>query len=135
MPSIRQNPYQDALPDFRNLGVVARALMAVNLLGLAAALASEPEWMRALDAFVLSTVLIEPPLIAILAMLSAGAPLLRRLPYWPACALVVVLSLALAAVTQATLGQFAEVGLGRVLAFAAVSAALVLADLTLHLRA
>ncbi len=25
MPSIRQNPYPDALPDFRNLGVMARA--------------------------------------------------------------------------------------------------------------
>ena len=135
MPSIRQNPYPDALPDFRNLGVVARALMAVNLFGLAAALASEPDWMRALDAFVLSTALIEPPLIAVLATLSAAAPLLRRLPYWPACALVVALALALAAATQAALGQFAGVGLGRVLVFSFVSAALVLAYLTLHLRA
>lgn len=135
MPSIRQNPYPDALPDFRNLGVVARATVAVNLLGLAAALASEPEWLRSLDAFVLSAVLIEPPLIASLALLYAAAPLLRRLRYWPACALVVALALALTLATQAALGQFADVGLGRALAFAAVSALVVLAYLTLHLRA
>ena len=135
MPSIRQNPYPDSLPDFRNLGVVARALVAVNLLGLAAALASEPEWLRSFDAFVLSTALIEPPLLASLAALYAVAPLLRRLPYWPGRALVIALALALTAATHAALGQFADVALGRVLAFAALSATLVLAYLALHLRA
>jgi len=135
MPSIRQNPHPDSLPDFRNLGVVARALVAVNLLGLAAALAGEPAWTRALEAFVFSTVLIEPPLLASLAVLYAAAPLVRRLPYWTSCALVVALALALAAATQAALGLFADAGLGRVLLFAAVSATTVLAYLTLHRRA
>jgi two-component system sensor histidine kinase AlgZ len=135
MPSIRQNSHPDALPDFRNLGVVARALVAVNLLGLGAALAGEADLMRSLDAFVRSTVLIEPPLLATLATLYAASPLLRRLPYWPACVLVVALALALAAATRLELGQFADIGLPRVLAFTAVSAAIVLAYLSLHLRA
>ncbi len=134
MPSIRQNPGPDALQDFRNLGVMARALVAVNLLGLAAALASEAELMRALEAFVLSTVLIEPPLLASLALLYAAAPWLRRLPYWPACALIVGLALALAAATHAALGQPAGISLGRVLAFAATCAVLVIGYLALHLR-
>ena len=135
MPSIRQNSYPDSLPDFRNLGVVARALVAVNLLGLGAALASEADWLRALDAFVQNTVLIEPPLLATLATLYAASPLLRRLPYWPACIGVVALALALAAATRSELGQFADVSLARVLAFTAASAAIVLAYLSLHLRA
>jgi len=109
--------------------------VAVNLLGLAAALAGEPAWTRALEAFVFSTVLIEPPLLASLAVLYAAAPLVRRLPYWTSCALVVALALALAAATQAALGLFADAGLGRVLLFAAVSATTVLAYLTLHRRA
>jgi len=135
MPSIRQNPNPNALPDFRNFGVVARALVAVNLLGLAAALAREPDGARALDAFVFSTVLIEPPLIASLAVLSIAAPFLRRLPYWPACLLVAALALALAAATHAAVSGIADVSLARVLAFAAAAAALVLAYLTLHVRA
>ena len=135
MPSIRQNPYRNSLPDFRNLGVMARALVAVNLLGLGASLAGDAEWMRALDAYVQRTALIEPPLLACLALLYAAAPLLGRLRYWTACALVGALALALAAATHAALGRFADVGLGRVLAFAAVSALAVLAYLALHLRA
>lgn len=134
MPSIRQNLYPDSLPDFRNLGVVARSLVAVNLLGLAAVLAREADAMRALEAFVLSTVLIEPPLLGSLAVFYAAAPLLRRLPFWQGCALVGAVSLALAAATQWILGSLADVSIGRVLAFAATSVVLVLAYLTLHRR-
>ena len=32
MPSIRQNTIPETLPDFRNLGLMARALVAANLL-------------------------------------------------------------------------------------------------------
>ena len=38
MPSIKQNPATQRLPDFRNLGVMLRLLIGVNLLALAAAL-------------------------------------------------------------------------------------------------
>src|SRR5882672_5642414 len=100
MASIRQNHSQNALPEFRNFAVMARALLAVNLLALAAALASEADWSRALDVFVQSTLLVEPPLLASLVLLSAAAPLLRRMPYWLACALVLALALGLAAATH-----------------------------------
>jgi len=135
MPSIRQNPHPDALPDFRNLGVVARALVAVNLLGIGAALVKEADWMGAADVFVRNTVLIEPPLLGSLATLYVASPLLRRLPYWLACILIVALALALAAATRSGLGQFADVSLARMLAFAAASAVIVLAYLALHRRA
>jgi len=135
MASIRQNTHPNALPDFRNLGVVARALVAVNLIALAVAFVAEPDWSRMLNAFVLGTVLLEPPLLASLALLYAAAPLLRGLAYWPACATVVALVLALAAATRAALGQFTELSVARTLVYAAACAALVLAYLTLHLRA
>ena len=44
MPSIRQNAYPDVLPDFRNLAVIARVLLAVNALALADGLARLPYW-------------------------------------------------------------------------------------------
>jgi two-component system sensor histidine kinase AlgZ len=135
MSSIRQNPSSPSLPDFRNLGVVARTLVVVNLLGLAAGLASETQWRQGLEAYVLSTALIEPALLASLALLYAAAPLLLRLPYGIACAAVVGVALALAAGAQAALGEISEARLGRVLAFAAAAALTVLAYLTLRLRA
>ena len=135
MASIRQNQYPNALPDFRNLGVMARVLMAVNLLALAVAIAGETDWRRALDAFVLSTALIEPPLLVSLLLLHAAAPLLRRMSYWVESALVLALALALAAATHAALGAVERISLGRTLLFAAAATVLVLAYLTLHLRA
>jgi two-component system sensor histidine kinase AlgZ len=135
MVSIRQNATANALPDFRNLGVTARALLVVNVLALAAAFAREADWDRALDAFARSTVLVEPPLLASLVLLLAAMPLLRRLNYWAGGALVLALVLALSAATHALLGEIAGVGLGRTLGFAALATALVLAYLRLHQRA
>jgi two-component system, LytTR family, sensor histidine kinase AlgZ len=135
MVSIRQNQTPNALPDFRNLGVMARALLVVNLLALAAALVREADWNRALDAFVLSTVLVEPPLLASLVVLLAAAPLLRRLPYWPGCACIVALVLALSAATHALFGAIADASLARTLGFSVLAAVLVLAYLRLHQRA
>jgi len=135
MASIRQNHYPNALPDFRNLGVMARVLMFVNLLAILAAASAESGWSRALDAFVLNTILIEPPLLASLLLLLAAAPLLRRLPYWSGCALVLVSVLALTAATHALIGAGMGASMGRALAFAGVATVLVLAYLRLHLRA
>ena len=41
--SIRQNDLPDALPDFRNLGVISRILLSVNALALLFALARSRE--------------------------------------------------------------------------------------------
>jgi len=135
MPSIRQNPNPEALPDFRNLGVTARALIGVNLLALAAILVGEPDWGKALNMFVLTTSLIEPPLLASLALLYVGAPWLMRVPYWAGCALVIALVMAIAASTHSVVGDAAPGNLPRVLVLAALAAAVVLAYLRLHTKA
>jgi len=135
MPSIRQNSRPETLPDFRNLGVTARALIGVNLLALAAILVGEPDWGKALNTFVMTTALIEPPLLASLVLLYVGAPWLMRVPYWGGCTLVIALVLAIAASTHAMVGESAPGSLPRVLVLAALAAAVVLAYLRLHTKA
>jgi two-component system sensor histidine kinase AlgZ len=135
MPSIRQNPQADALPDFRNLGVTARVLIVVNLLAAAAALLTERDWTKTLNVFVGNAALLEPPLVASLVVLYAAAPRLVRMPYWLGSAVVIALVLALAAGTHAILGEFVAPGLLRTLALAAAAAAVVLVYLRLHMKA
>ena len=136
MPSIRQNSYPDALPDFRNLGVTARALVAVNLLALAAAPVSARDPAGMLDEFVVDAALIEPPLVASLAVLYAVAPWLLRMAYWKGCATAIAVVLAFTAATHAALAEFAAAGgLVRALVIAAAIAGAVLAYLRLHTKA
>ena len=135
MASIRQNPQADALPDFRNLGVTARALMAANLIALAYALVAERDLEQSIEAFVRSAVLLEPLLVASLVVLFALAPWLLRLAFWPGCVAVMALVLALALAAHPLLVAVSDAGLGRTLAIAAATTALLLGYLRLHMRA
>jgi len=135
MSSIRQNPYPDALPDFRNLGVIARALIAVNLLALVAALLAEPGWSAMMDAYVMRAARFEPPLVASLVLFYVLAPWLLRISYPIGCALVIAVVLAFTALTHVMLGEFAPAGVARTLVLAAATAAAVLAYLRLHTKA
>jgi two-component system sensor histidine kinase AlgZ len=135
MPSIRQNSYPEALPDFRNLGVTARALIAVNLLAMIAALLAEPDWSAMMDAYVMRAARFEPPLVASLVLLYALAPWLLRISYWSGCMAVIAVVLAFTAATHVVLGEFAPAGLVRALVLAASCAAAVLAYLRLHTKA
>jgi two-component system sensor histidine kinase AlgZ len=86
--SIRQNPRPTRLPDFGNLGVMLRSLLAVNLLALCAALARNAEPARLPQELVELAALVEPPLIACVALLYATGKSLARLPYGAALAVV-----------------------------------------------
>jgi two-component system, LytTR family, sensor histidine kinase AlgZ len=136
--SIKQNFSADALPDFRNLGVVTRVLLGVNALAFAAVLAAEPTWGGALERFVLVASRLEPALAVSLVALYAASPWFARLGYGPGAAAVVaiaaVVSGALHAAMDAAGGESLQ-GIGRTLALAAVAAALVLAYLRLLTRA
>ncbi len=100
MVSIRQNAYPDLLPDFRNLGVIARVLVAVNALALAGALFAAPGFRDALDRFVETAAFAEPLLFLELLALFALSPWIARLPYWAGCAAVLSLVTGLAAAYQ-----------------------------------
>jgi two-component system sensor histidine kinase AlgZ len=114
---------------------MARVLIVVNLLALAAALVSARDLAGMLDEFVLGAARTEPPLVATLAVLYAAAPWLRRMPYWSGIAAVIALVLALTAATHAAIAQFAGGGLVRSLLTAAATAGAVLAYLRLHTKA
>jgi two-component system sensor histidine kinase AlgZ len=135
MASIRQNPGADALPDFRNVGVTARTLIAVNVVAFGVILAGQHDLTRAAEAFVGATALLEPVLVASLVVLYLGSRKLLRLRYGDGCAAVMVIVLAVAAAWHAALASFTEASLWRTLAFAGVTTALMLAYLRLHQRA
>jgi two-component system sensor histidine kinase AlgZ len=80
--SIRQNVFPDVLPDFRNLGVVARVLLGVNTLALCGALFAAPSVERALAQFVQIAAFVEPLLLFELMAFFGLARQLMRLPYW-----------------------------------------------------
>jgi len=103
MVSIRQNVYPDVLPDFRNLGVIARALLAVNAAALVGALFASPQFGMALERFVEAAAFVEPLLLIVLVALFAFSPWLSRLHYSIGCAAVIAIAVALAAAWHAAL--------------------------------
>ncbi|MGH8686780.1 MAG: sensor histidine kinase [Burkholderiales bacterium] len=135
--SIKQNFTADALPDFRNLGVVARILLGVNTLAFAAVLATEPGWSAALERFVLVAAQLEPALAVTLVALYALSPLLSLLPYWAGGTAVVALALAVTGGVHVALAAPGDLfaGLARALALAGIAALLLLAYLRLLTRA
>jgi two-component system, LytTR family, sensor histidine kinase AlgZ len=97
MASIKQNPSGHRLPDFRNLGVMLRLLLGVNLLALAAALLQSPDLTQWPARYVELAASVEPQLIAALIFLAALRDLLWRLPLAAGVAIVLALAMAQAA--------------------------------------
>jgi len=71
----------DALPDFRNLGVAARILVGVNLAAVIAAAIKATTFAQLVSEFLDIALVVEPTLIASLAVLSVASPWLAKLPY------------------------------------------------------
>ena len=138
MASIRQNAYPDLLPDFRNLAVMARVLLAVNGAALAASLYAAPELSDALERFVQAAAFLEPLLLVALLALFAFSPWLSRLPYAAGCAAAVAAVVALAGLYQvATVSIVPEIAptLVRTLLLTGLLAASLLAYFRLHTKA
>jgi two-component system sensor histidine kinase AlgZ len=85
----------DALPDFRNLGVISRVLLSVNALALLFALARSREIAEFAAKATEIAGSLEPVLLVAVVALYAVSPLLRRLAY--AQALMAVFAIVLAA--------------------------------------
>jgi two-component system sensor histidine kinase AlgZ len=133
MASIRQSPYPDLLPDFRNLGVIARVLVAVNLLAALGVLFAAPRPAAAMEHFVQAAAYLEPLLLLLLVALAGLSPLLLKLEYWSGCALVVALVAALTAGYHALVAQVSTEPVPA-LARSVVLSALVAAGLLGYLR-
>lgn len=96
MASINQNTYPRAAPDFRNLGVVLRTLVVVNLLAIVAALVRAHTLGGAWNELLQISALVQPLLIVSLLALMLLSGWLQRLEYRAAIFSVLVLVLALA---------------------------------------
>jgi len=93
--SINQNAYTGALPNFHNLGIVLRILLAVNLFAFAAAIVQMGDGRAHWERIIEIGALVEPLLIlSVLMLLALNGPL-QRMPYWLGAAAVLVLELAL----------------------------------------
>jgi two-component system sensor histidine kinase AlgZ len=80
----------DALPDFRNLGVIARILVAIMLGTLLTAAIKAHSFTQLADEFLDLALVVGPVLLASLVLLPAAAPWLTRLPYWVGVAVIAV---------------------------------------------
>ena len=137
--SIKQSASPDVLPDFRNLGVVARILVGVNAAALAAAAYVETGWRQVVERFVREAVVVEPALIFGVFMLYVAAPWLRRLTYLAGCAAVAAVTLGLATATAYVAGRLAPFAVGtdmvKLWVFTLLATAVLLEYLRLRTRA
>ena len=138
MPSIRQSAYPDLLPDFRNLAVIARVLLAVNGLAIFGALFAAPNLAQGLERFVQAAAFLEPLLFVQLLAFFVLSRALMRLPYWTGCAMVPLLAVAIAWLYHRGIAAIASVpvpGVTRTLVLTALTAAFLLAYFRLHTKA
>jgi two-component system sensor histidine kinase AlgZ len=127
----------DALPDFRNLGVAARILVGVNLGAFVAAAIRSNSFSQLVGEFLEIALVVEPVLIAGLALLSVTSRWLARLPYLIGLATVAAMVLILtagAAFLRASVDA-APLGIVRAGAFALLTTAVLAGYFHLRSRA
>jgi len=136
--SIRQSAYPDLLPDFRNLAVMARVLVAVNSLALFGAFFAAPNLAQGIEHFVQAAGFLEPLLFVELLVFFVLSPLLARLSYWAGCIAFAALAVAIAAAYHGLVAAIAPVsvpGALRTLVLAALGAIFILGYFRLHTKA
>jgi two-component system sensor histidine kinase AlgZ len=132
--SINQNAYAGGLPNFRNLGILLRIGVIVNVFAFAAAVVKSHDPASLWQQVIQISALVEPLLILSLLVLAAASDWLRRAPYWLGVVAVfgiaIGLTMALYPAAQALLGpETAPVTRYALLAALATFALLVYFDL------
>jgi two-component system, LytTR family, sensor histidine kinase AlgZ len=138
MASINQNAYTSALPNFRNLGVLLRILIIVNVAAVVAALVRAPTLAGAWSELIEMSGIVQPLLIVTLLVLVVVNGLLQRLPFVAGVAAVVAIAVgvtALLGVAGARVYEEIPGPIERHVVLAALTAAILLAYLDLRARA
>ncbi|MEO6421209.1 MAG: histidine kinase [Candidatus Nitrotoga sp.] len=91
--SINQNTLSDALPDFRNWGVMLRSLLLVNGMVLLVAIAQATSWQDIVARMLGLSALLQPVLLLNLSLLFMLNPWLERLTYKKGTAVVLLLAM------------------------------------------
>jgi two-component system sensor histidine kinase AlgZ len=134
--SIRENAAPARLPDFCNLGVWLRVLLAVNALALLAVLVRNASLAAAPREFVELAALVEPSAIAALLLLCAGHRLaFFNLGLWPRAAAVLACAVVATTLFVALFRLDDQTGWWRPAFWSALTAAAVFAWLNLRARA
>ena len=139
MSILSENTSGDALPDFRSLGVIARALVGVNFAALLAAAARAQDLSGLVEYMLEIAAVLEPALLGSLIVLYVANPMLARLPYRTGLAavfaVVVAVTLAILWLGAAALQDAFAPGALRAVAFAILVTALLAAYFQLRARA
>src|SRR5881227_4026600 len=106
MASINQNAYTSALPNFRNLGILLRILVIVNVLAIGAAVASTSTLIAAFTELLEISALVQPVLIVSLLLFVALNDFLRRLPYALGVTVVMVVSVGFTILVVSIVGTY-----------------------------
>ena len=106
MKSINQNVHRDALPDFRNLGVILRIVLIVLGLSAFVALCQADSWSGAVPRFLELSAPVQPALLLSILVLAALSPALRRLDYPVGILLVLLIELIAVTAVLRMGGQF-----------------------------
>ncbi len=120
---------QFTLPDFRNLGILLRAVLALQLYGLLAALVNAAELASVLSVFFSYAAYLEPPLLCSVLILYLIAPSLNSLPTRLGLAFILLISMLCSGFWQVLLewrSAETELSLPRTLLLAGIAAALIL---------
>ena len=93
MPSINQNAYTSALPNFRNLGILLRILIIVNVLAIGAAIVRTPTLSAAWREIVEISAVVQPLIMVTLLALVVLNGMLARLPYYMGAGAVILIGI------------------------------------------
>lgn len=138
MTSIRQFPATHPLPDWRNLGVMLRVLLGINLLAALAALVQAPSLTAWPASYLDVAAFVEPVLLIVLACLSLARDLLWRQTLRRGQGLVLGMIAVLAGVLASygeTLGLLSPAATGRIVVLALAAGGLLLLYFELRARA
>ena len=104
MGSIDQSIHRDALPDFRNLGVILRVVCIVLAGCVFAALCQVQSWASVFERFLEIVLPVQPALLLSLGALWGANDWLRARPYREGILMVVLIELGVVALVHAGLG-------------------------------
>lgn len=97
------------LPDFRNVGVISRALLGVNLGMMFHLLLVVPDWPSWRERLLEAALWCEPMLLLTLAVLAGFSPLLARAPYRQGVTFTVLLAMLSAWLVRLLYGDLSAV--------------------------
>ncbi|MFC4160377.1 sensor histidine kinase [Chitinimonas lacunae] len=105
MTTILPDRLPDELPDLRNLGVLLRVILAVNVCGAVVALAATSSWSEAIQYFSDQAAVLEPTLLLCVGLAVGLRRQLEELGYRSAVAVIVLLSAAVAILVRLMLRE------------------------------